>query len=374
MVTSANAVADATKLASNNRLSVYDHHPSPRDVTHDSGRRVPGWSFDGRDASIDGVMGQDHRLTGPHAPPRIVTSPLESWIGGVGGNLSGGWGGAGMFVEGEGRRRMLESLLFGGAEIARAREASKPKLGDIAVAQHPSPSSAIQAPLGARAVQMTIKLGLDYEYAGKEGSGQRALFLENICQDLARASTVSWIPSSTTTSATAPLQAGGLPPANFQIQRVAIGSVPRTTLVDLFVHSDPSDHFRGQDAASVAGSLELQARDASSALKTGSITRHIQSVALYGMSSSGAETGAPASWPRAGSPLGRGGMGGRASEPPADAARVELNLDEDFHAVIGNSAMQAASRRVSLARSVGASLLYSFDNGVGRSTRAYVGV
>jgi hypothetical protein len=362
MVTSANAVADATKLASNSRLSVYDHPPPPRDVTRDYGRRegrVPGWR-DGGDGGIDGVMGQEERLTGPQVPTRIVASPLESWIGGVGGSLSGGWGGAGMFVEGEGRRRMLESLLFGGAEIARerenrAREASKhTAVGDTAEAHRPWPPPAIPAPLGARAVQMTIKLGLDYEYAGKEGSGQRALFLQNICQDLARASTVSWIPSSTTTSAMAPLQtqAGGLSPANFQVQRVAIGSAPRTTLVDLFVHSDPSDHFRGQDAASVAGSLELQARDASSLLKTGSITRHIQSVALYGMGSGGAEVSAPASWPRARSPLGRGDTGGRGSELAADMARVELNLDEDFHAVIGKSAMQAAARRVSLARSL----------------------
>ena len=368
----ANALADATKLASNSRRSIYDPPPAPPNSSGSliDQMKLSGWGVgptevvQGAGASLQSstpMHRHQDQLQESQAPPttRIVASPLESWIGGAGSSWGGGWGGAGMFVEGEGRRRMLESLLFGGTEIARARESGKQKQRELAVEQNEGRSantyrqgisSRVEQPLGARAVQLTLKLALDYEYAGKHGTGQRALFLESICQDLARASCVSWIPSSTTTSSTVAHHAdhGGLPSSNFQIQRVAIGSVPRTMLVDLYVHSDPGDHFRGFDAASVAGSLELQARDASSVLRNGVITRHVQSITLYGLSTSSEDTNA---W-NGTSSLSGPGSGKRGSGPEQSSALVELVLNQDYEEVVGKSEMQAALLRVSIARFV----------------------
>jgi len=68
------------------------------------------------------------------------------------------------------------------------------------------------------------------EYAGQNGSAQREIFLEGIRKDLREASTA--LPPG-----------DGLASSNFQIQSVSRGSAPRTTIVDLFLHSDPPGKF-----------------------------------------------------------------------------------------------------------------------------------
>ena len=279
----ANAVADATKLSqrqSNETLLAVGERGILR--------------------SVDRPVGAS-RLAQPSL------SPLSSWIGDAGGNWA---------EEGDQRRRMLESLLLGGGRSALTLSASDPSVVgsrkvsfDATAAERASPRHSGEGGQ-ARTVQLTISLALDYEYAGSEDSAQRLVFVETTTADLrcpcACASVSVRLSVRLSSLCTPRTQCGsqftcptrtrshdsrassslcdngqGLASRNFQIQSVSRGSTPRTTILDLFVCSDPADHFRGLDASRVARSLEIQSRDASSVLRNGNITRHTRSVSLY---------------------------------------------------------------------------------------------
>ena len=209
---------------------------------------------------------------------------------------------------------------------------------------------------GERAAQMSIKLALDYVYAGEEATPQRAMFIDTLTRDLSTASSRALLPHASTERF-----GEGLLASNFQVHKVSGGSVPRTTVVDMYVHSDPADHFKGLDAASVAASLELQARDPSSILRSGAMARYIQAITLYSnpvVQSLDDMTldGRPSSNSRERRAFPPTGGIARHGSGQAAAEKVELILDQDFESNVGRSDRQAADFRFNLARKVASSL------------------
>jgi hypothetical protein len=100
--------------------------------------------------------------------------------------------------------------------------------------------------------EMTLKLALDFNAAGKAGSAQRAAFNNNLIQDLSHAS--------------------GLAPHLFEIVRVSAGSI----IVDTLIHADPAD--RGLHPMLVATDLQKQAHQPNSPLLSGLLTRHCEGI------------------------------------------------------------------------------------------------
>jgi hypothetical protein len=100
--------------------------------------------------------------------------------------------------------------------------------------------------------EMTLKLALDFNAAGKAGSAQRATFNNNLIQDLSNAS--------------------GLVPHLFEVVRVSAGSI----IVDTLIHADPAD--RGLHPMLVATDLQKQAHQPNSLLLSGLLTRHCEGI------------------------------------------------------------------------------------------------
>jgi hypothetical protein len=95
-------------------------------------------------------------------------------------------------------------------------------------------------------VNVVLKLGLDIGAAGVEGSRWREGFLQDLRQDLAKAS--------------------GLAPESFEIQRLSPGSI----IVDVVIHLSS-----GKDGREVVQMLEQQVHDPTSMLSAVFITRFI---------------------------------------------------------------------------------------------------
>jgi len=105
-----------------------------------------------------------------------------------------------------------------------------------------------------RAVDMSLKLGLDFSSAGPEFSAQRNAFVQELKRDLAYAS--------------------GLDASHFNVTRLSPGSV----IIDTEIHAGPQGRY--QDMEMVAKDLERQVYDPRSPLRAGAITRHILGVTL----------------------------------------------------------------------------------------------
>jgi hypothetical protein len=103
------------------------------------------------------------------------------------------------------------------------------------------------------AVVMKLKLGLDFETAaGAEGSDKRATFERDLSQDLENAS--------------------GLPSSSFRVKELSAGSV----IVDIL----PSSVENGPDAFTIADSLARQAGQVGSRLRSGKLTRTLESISF----------------------------------------------------------------------------------------------
>ena len=112
-----------------------------------------------------------------------------------------------------------------------------------------SKGGGLREPRDPRVVDVTLKLGLDF--AVHCADGQRDAFCYNLCCDLANAT--------------------GHAHGAFRVVSVAAGSV----VVELEIHADPNSN---QTPLSVAADLEIQASDASSPLRNGSLTCSLQAV------------------------------------------------------------------------------------------------
>jgi len=97
---------------------------------------------------------------------------------------------------------------------------------------------------------VTLKLGLDFRVAGRQGSKERATWERNVLHDLAYAS--------------------GLTPSDFNIKKVSQGSV----VVELEIPCSPCV----PDPMAVAAHLERQVSDPTSALRSAATTRYTISV------------------------------------------------------------------------------------------------
>jgi len=102
-----------------------------------------------------------------------------------------------------------------------------------------------------RMAGITVKLAIDFSAAGAIGSTCRANFERDLCQDLANAS-------------------GALLPSCFQVKSVSPGSV----IADVKILSTDA----GPDPMDVAVELEEQASDLNSPLRSGAITRFVESI------------------------------------------------------------------------------------------------
>ena len=109
-------------------------------------------------------------------------------------------------------------------------------------------------------VDIILKLSLDFSSAGAAGSKEREEFERELAQNLSHAS--------------------GLPiwqVANFKVKHMSPGSI----LVDTEIKSDVTENF--PDPKSVAMDLERQVRDVYSPLRSGTITRFVQSITIPGL-------------------------------------------------------------------------------------------
>ena len=104
-------------------------------------------------------------------------------------------------------------------------------------------------------VDMSLKLSLQFEAVGKEGSLERSAFEKQLKEDLARSS--------------------GLPTGCFNVKHLAPGSI----LVDLSIQPHPS--VSGPSPLEVALQLQKQAHDPASRLKNGALTRHMAEVTVH---------------------------------------------------------------------------------------------
>lgn len=102
------------------------------------------------------------------------------------------------------------------------------------------------------AVEMQIKLGLDFSISGAEDSAQRASFEQTLIQDLSNAA--------------------GLSAASFRIKGMSPGSI----LVIVKICRDPSG--LGPEPKDAAFELETQAQDENSALRHGTLTCYTESL------------------------------------------------------------------------------------------------
>jgi len=128
---------------------------------------------------------------------------------------------------------------------ARATRAAPPP----AVAPASSPSKPSEKP-----VTMTMKLGMDFAKAGKEGSPERAEFEQQLVADLAAAS--------------------GEDPSTFKITKLSPGSVVVETEIS------KSATGKGADPITVAKTLHKQAEDPNSPLRNGKLTSAVEDIAV----------------------------------------------------------------------------------------------
>jgi hypothetical protein len=137
-----------------------------------------------------------------------------------------------------------------------------PSLADARLAiaaSHPSPAMVQPSSKGVPSapVKMQLRLNLDFGTVGEAGSRERARFEQALKRDLSSAS--------------------GLKPASFHLKMISAGSV----VVDAEIHPDTSDVRR--DLKSVAYSLELQATDSNSSLRTGALTGFLQTISFLSL-------------------------------------------------------------------------------------------
>jgi len=139
----------------------------------------------------------------------------------------------------------------GGGERGRERESRGEREKETEARLHDEGGGDL---CDAKAVEMTIKLALDFSAAGKAGSAERVTFNDNLTQDLSIAS--------------------GLAPHLFEVVRVSAGSI----VVDTLVHPDSAD--RDLNPMLVATNLQKQAHQPNSPLLSGLLTRHCEGILL----------------------------------------------------------------------------------------------
>ena len=110
------------------------------------------------------------------------------------------------------------------------------------------------------AVDITIKLGMDFSSAGEEGTIKRDLFHQGLLLDI--------------------VDAAAIPPSRLSIKEFAPGSI----VVSARIGPDPFG--RGPSAEYIANELTKQAADSKSKLRSGKITRHTQQLVAFSIISS----------------------------------------------------------------------------------------
>ena len=119
-----------------------------------------------------------------------------------------------------------------------------------------APSGSGSKPEAGKPVTMTMKLGMDFKNAGKEGTPERAKFENDLVLDLANAS--------------------GADPSSFKITKLSPGSV----VVETEISKPPGGSGEGADPIAVAKALHKQAEDANSPLRQGKLTRAVEDIAV----------------------------------------------------------------------------------------------